>query len=44
MLLRLLVKGKRVWRNGRKTATAGKAGLQAVLLSNRACTGGDKAC
>lgn len=40
MLLRLPIKGKRVWRNGRKTATAGKASLQAVLLSNPTCTMG----
>ena len=43
MLLRLPAKGKRVWRNGGKTATAGKVDLQAVLLSKRACTGDDEA-
>lgn len=39
MLLRLAGKGKRSWRNGRKTATAGKAVLQTVLLLNPAYTG-----
>jgi hypothetical protein len=43
MLLRLPGKGKRVWRNGRKTATVGKACLQAVLLSNLRCAGGNAA-
>lgn len=44
MLLRLPGKGKRVWRNGRKMATAGKPGMQAVLLSNPACAMSNAAC